>query len=110
MKMAFTSVKEVFDNMASVFNPSAAQGLDAVFQYEITGEGGGNWMVAIKDGNCEVKEGSHDSPTATLSMSAETWLAIVNKKLNAMQAFMGGQLKASGDIMLASRIEQMFPL
>ncbi len=108
--MAFESVKETFDNMASVFNPSAAAGLDAVFQYEITGEGGGNWMVTIKDGACEIKEGTHDSPTTTLSMSAETWLAIVNKQLNGMQAFMSGQLKASGDIMLASRIEQLFPL
>ena len=108
--MAFTDVKEIFTNMPSVFNPSAAQGLDAVFQYEITGEGGGNWIVVIKDGACEVKEGTHDSPTVTLTMSAETWLAIVNKQLNGMQAFMNGQLKASGDIMLASQIEQMFPL
>ncbi|NNG06364.1 MAG: SCP2 sterol-binding domain-containing protein [Desulfobacteraceae bacterium] len=108
--MAFTEVKETFDNMASVFNPSAAAGLDAVFQYEITGEGGGNWTVIIKDGACEIKEGTHDSPTTTLSMSAETWLAIVNKQLNGMQAFMSGQLKATGDIMLASRIEQLFPL
>jgi putative sterol carrier protein len=108
--MAFESVKETFDNMASVFNPSAAAGLDAVFQYEITGEGGGNWVVSIKDGACEIKEGTHDSPTTTLSMSTETWLAIVNKQLNGMQAFMSGQLKASGDIMLASRIEQLFPL
>ena len=28
----------------------------------------------------------------------------------AEQAFMGGQLKATGDIMLAQRIEQLFPL
>ena len=67
-------------------------------------------MVIIKDGACEIKEGTHDSPTVTLSLSAETWLAIVNKQLNGMQAFMSGQLKATGDIMLASRIEQLFPL
>ncbi|MGD9077542.1 MAG: SCP2 sterol-binding domain-containing protein [Desulfobacteraceae bacterium] len=108
--MAFESVKEIFDNMASVFNPSAAAGLDAVFQFEITGEGGGNWTAIVKDGACEVKEGTHDAPTVTLSLSAETWLAIVNKQLNGMQAFMSGQLKATGDIMLASRVEQMFPL
>ena len=67
-------------------------------------------MVIIKDGACEINEGTHDSPTVTLSLSAETWLAIVNKQLNGMQAFMSGQLKATGDIMLASRIEQLFPL
>jgi putative sterol carrier protein len=83
---------------------------DAVFQFDVTGEGGGNWNITIKDGACQVQEGTHEAPTVTLSMSAETWLGIVNKELNGMQAFMSGQLQANGDIMLASRIEQLFPL
>lgn len=109
-KMAYTDVKEVFSKMPGVFNPGAAQGMDAVFQFEITGEGGGNWNVIIKDGTCEIKEGTHASPSVTLTMSAETWLGMVNKEVNGMQAFMSGQLKASGDIMLAQRIEQLFPV
>jgi putative sterol carrier protein len=108
--MAFTDIREVFGGMVGVFNPNAAQGLDAVIQYEITGEGGGNWAVSIKDGACEVQEAKHESPTVTLTMTPETWLAIVNKETNGMQAFMSGQLKVSGDIMLAQRIEQLFPL
>jgi len=108
--MAFTEAKDVFSKMANAFNPGAAQGLDAVFQFEITGEGGGNWYVAVKDGACEVAEGTHDSPNVTLTMSGETWVGMVNKEVNGMQAFMSGQLKASGDIMLAQRIEQLFPL
>ncbi|MFO7986998.1 MAG: SCP2 sterol-binding domain-containing protein [Desulfatiglandaceae bacterium] len=108
--MAYTDVKAVFDKMSEVFNPNAAQGLDAVFQFDITGDQGGNWMVIVKDGTCEVKEGTHESPAVTLTMSAETWLSMVNKEVNGMQAFMSGQLKAAGDIMLAQRIEQLFPL
>jgi len=110
MKMALTDVKEVFSKMPEVFNPSAAQGLDVVIQYNITGEGGGNWNITIKDGACQIQEGSHDSPTVTLTMSSETWLSMVNKEINGMQAFMSGQLKVSGDMMLAQRIEQLFPL
>jgi len=108
--MAFTDVKEVFNKMPEVFNPNAAQGVNAVFQFEITGDGGGSWSVAIKDGTCEVNEGTNDSPSVTLTMSSETWLGMVNKEVNGMQAFMSGQLKATGDIMLAQRIEQLFPL
>jgi len=109
-KMALTSVKEVFDRMPEVFNANAAQGLNAVFQYEITGDNGGSWNVVVKDGACQVNEGAHASPSVTLTMSGETWLGIVNKQTNGMQAFMTGKLKASGDIMLAQRIEQLFPL
>ena len=108
--MAITDVKEVFEKMPEVFNPNVAQGLDAVFQFEITGEGGGNWSVIVKDGACQIQEGTHDSPTVTLTMSGDTWLGMVNKEVNGIQAFMSGQLKASGDIMLAQRIEQLFPL
>jgi putative sterol carrier protein len=109
-KMPLTDVKEIFTKMPEVFNPSAAQGLDAVFQFEITGDDGGNWSVIIKDGTCQVQEGTHESPSVTLTMSGETWLGMVNKEINGIQAFMNGQLKASGDIMLAQRIEQLFPL
>ena len=108
--MAFTEVKEIFGKMPEVFNSDAAQGLDAVFQYEITGDNGGNWRVVVKDGACQVSEGVHESPSVTLTLSGDTWLGIVNKETNGMQAFMSGDLKANGDIMLAQRIEQLFPL
>ncbi len=108
--MANTQVTDIFTRMPGVFNAEAAQGLDAVFQFEITGEGGGNWNVVVKDSACQVNEGNHETPSVTLNMSAETWLGMVNKEVNGMQAFMTGQLKASGDIMLAQRIEQLFAL
>jgi len=68
------------------------------------------WNVHIKDGVCEVQEGAHDAPTVTLTLSAEDWLAMVNKELNPVQAFMNGQLRVSGDIMLAQRIPELFSL
>ena len=106
--MAITDIKEVFIRMPEAFNASAAQGMDAVFQLDITGQGGGKWHVVVRDGACQVNEGSHDTPNVTLTMSSETWLAIVNKELNGMQAFMSGDLQASGDIMLAQQIQQLF--
>ena len=107
--MTITNVKEVFTTMSKIFNPDAAQGLDGVFQFCITGEGGGSWNVGVKDGVCQIQEGTHKAPSVTLTMSCEAWLSIVNRERNAIQAFMGGQLKISGDIMLAQRIPKLFP-
>ncbi len=109
-KMGFTNVKEVFAKMPEAFNANAAQGLNAVFQFDITGDDGGKWNVAVKDGACAVSEGANDAPTVTLTMAADTWLAMVNKELNGMQAFMSGKLKATGDIMLAQRFATIFPV
>ena len=106
--MAATNVKEVFEKVTEVFNTSATQGLDAAFQFDITGDEGGIWNVIVKDGVCQAQEGNHDQPTVTLTMSAEGWLAMVNKELNPIQAFMSGQLRVSGDIMLAQRIPELF--
>ena len=107
--MVVTNVKEGFEKVTEFFNTTAAQGLDAVFQFDITGDEGGIWNVIVKDGACQVQEGTHDEPTVTLTMSAEAWLAImVNKELNPMQAFMSGQLRVSGDIKLAQRIPELF--
>ena len=107
--MAPASVKDIFDKMPEVFDADAAQGLSAVFQFEIIGDDGGNWSIVIQDGTCEIVEGTHAEPTVTLTMSTGTWLGMINKEITGMQAFMGGQLKAAGDIMLAQRVEQLFP-
>ena len=106
--MPFADVKAVFTMMPEAFNAAAAQGLNAIFQLDITGEGGGRWNVVINDGACQINEGTHESPNVTLTMSAETWLGFVNRELNGIQAFLSGKLNANGDIMLAERIEQLF--
>lgn len=106
--MAITSVKDIFGGMPAAFNAAAAKGINATFQFDITGEGGGSWNVSVKDGVCQVVEGKAASPTVTLTMASETWLGIVNKQVNAIQAFMGGKLKLTGNMMLAQKIQDLF--
>ncbi|MCF8062341.1 MAG: SCP2 sterol-binding domain-containing protein [Deltaproteobacteria bacterium] len=107
--MAFSNAHDVFSRMPELFNAGAARGLDAVFQFDIHGEEGGEWHVTVRDDACSVSEGTHDSPRVTIAMSAENWLALVNRRLNGVQAFMTGKLKVSGDLMLAQRIYDIFP-
>lgn len=108
--MALTSVNEVFEKMPQVFNAAAASGVNAVYQFHITGSEAGDWYVAIKDGACEVSKGVHASPNTTITMADADWLAMCNGTLNGMTAFMSGKLKVSGDIMAAQRIPSLFPL
>ncbi len=107
--MAFTNVHDVFRRMPEVFSSTAAPGLDAVFQFDIHGDGGGEWNVTVRDGACAVEQGTHDAPRVTITMSDENWLALVNRRLNGIQAFMTGKLKVEGDLMLAQRIYELFP-
>ena len=108
--MGFTSVKEVFEKMPSVFNAAAAAGVNMVFQFHITGGQAGDWNVDVSNGACTVSEGVHANPTVSLTMADEDWLAMCNGTLDGMTAFMSGKLKADGDIMAAQRIPSLFPM
>ena len=68
------TVKGVFDRMPEAFRPEKAAGVDVVFQYRISGPGGGEWFVSVKEGSCEVKQGAHEKPTTTIIMSDEDFL------------------------------------
>jgi len=102
------TVKGVFDRMPEAFQADKAAGVDVVFQYKISGPGGGDWYAMIKDGTCAVNEGTHESPTTTILMSDENFLSLMKGKLNAMEAYTSGKLRIEGDLMKSQLIEKLF--
>jgi hypothetical protein len=53
------TIQEVIQGMPAQFNADAAKGMNAVYQYDITGDGGAQFSLEIKDGALQVKEGAH---------------------------------------------------
>ena len=102
------SVKESFDAMPANFNSEKAAGMKAVYQWDVTGDGGGKWNADIADGKCAVSEGEHASPNITITVSASDWLDILNGKLDGQMAFMSGKLKVKGDMSLAMKLKTLF--
>jgi putative sterol carrier protein len=102
------SVKEVFEKMIDSFQPEAAEGVQVIFQFNISGPGGGDWYTDIKDGQCAVEQGVASSPTTTLKISDEDFLKIVKGRLPAMQAYTSGKLKIEGDLMKSQLFEKLF--
>jgi NAD(P)-dependent dehydrogenase (short-subunit alcohol dehydrogenase family)/acyl dehydratase/putative sterol carrier protein len=102
------TVSSVFEHITEAFQADKAAGVDVVFQYRISGPGGGDWNVTVKDGRCEAGEGVHPNPTTTIFMSAEDFLSLMQRKLNAMQAYTSGKLKIQGDLMKSQLIEKLF--
>jgi len=102
------SIGEIFELMPSAFKPEAAAGLDVVFQYNISGDAGGDWYIIVKDQTCEVKAGLADSPTTTLQISDEDFIRMLTKELDPMAAFTTGKLKIQGDMRKAQVLGQIF--
>ena len=78
------------------------------FQFNI--EDGDNHYLVVKDGTCEVVQGDAENPNVTLIMDSETLKGITSGETDGMQAFMAGKLRAEGDMMLAMKLGELFPV
>ena len=103
-----TSVSKIFENMPDAFNAEKAGDLDATVQFDLTGEGGGKWYVIVANGECEVEEGEHESPTATIRMEATDYAALIAGELNAMNAFMQQKIRVEGDLNTVMKFQNLF--
>jgi putative sterol carrier protein len=104
-----SSVKEYFATLPQRFVAEASKTIQAVFQFELTGDGGGTYHVNVDHGTMAVVEGAHPTPTATIKMSGDDYVKMVNGQLNGAMAFMKGQMKVTGNVLLAQKMQAIFP-
>ncbi len=104
------TVAESLEAMQSIFNPSAAAGLNKTLQLTINGDDAGVYAFKIANQTCELIRGGVEKPDLNLTLADKDWLAIAEGKLDAMNAFMTGKVKAAGDMALAMRIPNLFPV
>jgi putative sterol carrier protein len=107
--MQVSSVKEYFDTLPQRFVATAAKGVKAIYQFELSGDGGGTYHVTIDDGAMTVTEGAAEKPSTTLKMTGADYVDMVNGKLSGTMAFMKGKLKVSGNVMLAQKMQAFLP-
>lgn len=102
-----SSIADYIKTYTDRFNADAAAGLDLVFQFNITDAG--SYYLVVKEGTCDVQEGSNEDANVTLSMDAETFQGLASGETDGMQAFMMGKVQADGDMMLAMKLNELFP-
>lgn len=105
--MALT-IKQIMEGMPAAFVAEKAGDSKAKIQFNFTGDGGGEYVMDIHDGKCEVTEGTADDVKTTLTVEASDWVDIIEGRLDAMKAFMGGKLKLKGDVGFMLKFQQMF--
>lgn len=103
-----TSIQEVFDAMPSRFVPDQAGDMRATIQFDLSGDGGGQWYATIAERTLQVNLGQAPSPSLTLTTSASDYLAMVNGELKPMAAFMQGKVRVRGDLPLLLRMQTLF--
>jgi putative sterol carrier protein len=104
------TVKQLIYNHEKAFRPEVAEGVNAVIQYKLTGEEGGDYIIHIQDGKCTVSEGIAAAPTVTLTADGRDFGDVLLGKANGMQYFMMGKLKLAGDLNLAMKLTNFFKM
>ncbi|MFW5878577.1 MAG: SCP2 sterol-binding domain-containing protein [Myxococcota bacterium] len=103
-----SSPKEYFENDVAGRlreRPELAQRINAVYQFEIAGESGGNWIVDLT--RSEVREGTDEAARCTVSILDVDFMEMVGGNLNPQMAFMSGKLKVGGDMSLAMKLTEI---
>ncbi len=99
---------DIFKEMPARFKADEAGDMNAVIQFDLSGDNGGKWYITIADGACTTEEGEADSPKATILMDASDYVDMSVGKLNAMAAFMSGKVKVEGDLSTVMKVQQIF--
>ena len=103
------SVDEVIARAPETFQPDAAKGLQAVYQYCITGDGGKEYYCAIDDGKLDVGEGKHASPSITITVEHQDFLKMLSDPAAGQALFMQGKVKVEPmDMALIMRMGNLF--
>lgn len=108
--MSELTPKSIFEEMIPENinkDPAKAKSLNAIYQFDITGDNGGTWTVDLQADPPAVKEGSAENPGCTITMADKDFVDLVSGKLNGQMAFMSGKIKIKGNIGLAMKLNKV---
>lgn len=101
------NAQEFFANMKDNIPQDKIKDLNATYQWDLTGDGGGKWFAKFSGGEIEIGEGEAENSDITITVSAEDWMDIVTGKLSGQMAFLQGKLKVKGDMTLAIKLQSL---
>ncbi len=105
--MAFADIVSKMQEQVNNADPAKIKGVNATFQFELSGDEAGTFHLNVADGNVELVEGAHDNPNVTILMDSEDFKGMLDGQLNATSAFMSGKLKVKGDMSLAMKLQAL---
>lgn len=91
------------------FQPDAAAGVDAVFEFRLQGRGGGVYSVVVRDQTCRIIVGTTDDPPDVIyEMDARTWAELTAGYATGDEAVLLGKLRIRGDAVLGGKFNDFF--
>ena len=91
----------IANRLADPVAGAKAKEIDAIYQFNVSGENGGKWVVDLKNGKAYAGEATAD---CTIDVAAQDFVNLYQGKVAGPQLFMMGKLKVSGNMGLAMKL------
>jgi putative sterol carrier protein len=104
---------QIIDQLQKRFKPEKARNVNATYLISVRGDDGGNWLVKIKNGECEflpysgVAKGE-SNPNCSIAIDSHDLESIITGRLSAMTAALSGVLSIDGELGLAMQLIPIF--
>lgn len=100
------TLERIVNKLPEKFNPNQAKDLSAVFQFCLTDAD--PFFIRIHEQTCNSSFGEHDDPSLVLHLDEATLIKVISGEQDGMSAYLKGQLRAEGNVMLATRLGKLF--
>ncbi|MBN1661063.1 MAG: SCP2 sterol-binding domain-containing protein [Anaerolineae bacterium] len=101
-------IREMMEAMPGAFLPEKAGNSRALIQLVLTGDDGGNWVIDVADGQCQVREELAARSDVTVTMNGDDFVALYKDQMNPVSAFMSGKIKVSGNVGMVMQLLNWF--
>ena len=88
--------------LADPAHQAQAKEIDAVYQFHLTGDNGGDWVVNLRD--CVVNGGVDGDADCTITLASEDFVGMYDGTIPPPQLFMMGKLQIAGNMALAMKL------
>jgi multimeric flavodoxin WrbA/putative sterol carrier protein len=102
------SCLDLLRSMPASFNAAEARGLRAIYQFEISDRENFIAHIRIADGKCTFQTGRAEKPDVVIKAPGDIWVKVSKGELSGQKAFLEGQYRVEGDMMLIRRMKNLF--
>ncbi|KAK4688424.1 hypothetical protein P7C73_g1684, partial [Tremellales sp. Uapishka_1] len=103
-----STLSSAFEKMSETEKKAQIKKTNGLFQLNVKNSEGKEavWVIDLKNKG-EVTKGPAKKPDVSMTLSDDTFIALADGKLNGQKAFMTGALKVKGNVMLATKLDNV---